>query len=88
MYSVRLSQRPPVLHRLGTIRTMVLTSRSINYAAFDGIHHNELPIAIVFCALYVPWVLLYVSFSLRKPTFVFRILVIFCLGWFLPTSSL
>lgn len=51
---------------------------AINYAALEGIHKAELPAAIVFSVLYLPLLIMYLSLSFRKPTYVWRSLVIFC----------
>lgn len=52
---------------------------AVNYARAEGIRHDELGAAIVFAVIYAPLLAVYFAFSLRKPTFVWRSLVIFCL---------
>lgn len=58
----------------------MLTKRSINYAAFDGIKKSELPAAIVFVVVYIPFFLFYIFQSFKRPTYVYKVLVLFCLG--------
>lgn len=55
-------------------------SQNIDYARYEGIEHSEAPAAIVFAALYIPSLFIIVFLSLKRPTFVWRSLIIFCLG--------
>lgn len=53
-------------------------SDQTNFAREDGIDHKELPAAIIFTALYVPVLCLYVYHSIRS-TYVYKFLSMFCL---------
>ncbi|EMD33197.1 hypothetical protein CERSUDRAFT_118251 [Gelatoporia subvermispora B] len=52
-------------------------SNGINYADFGGIH--SLAGAIIFAILYVPLFFYFLRQSIRRPTYVFIVLTVFCL---------
>ena len=54
-------------------------SGAFNYATYEGIVKSELPAAIVFSVIYLPLFVTYLTLSFKKPTYVWRSLVIFCL---------
>lgn len=65
------------------------SSSAINYARFEGIHHSELPAAIIFAVLYFPCIFLFLALAIRQRTSVWRALVLFSVGThtFRPTPS-
>ncbi|KAI0821018.1 hypothetical protein BC629DRAFT_1587349 [Irpex lacteus] len=56
-----------------------MPSDNIPYGRLEGIEHSELPAAIIFSVIYAPLLIVYLVLSFRKPTFVWRSLVVFCL---------
>ena len=56
------------------------SNSTIDYARLAGIRHSEAPYAVVFAGLYVLCLPIFVVLSFKRPTFVWRFLVVFCLG--------
>ncbi len=57
----------------------IMPSNNIPYGRLEGIEHSELPAAIIFSVIYAPLLIVYLVLSFRKPTFVWRSLVVYCL---------
>ncbi|KZT23402.1 hypothetical protein NEOLEDRAFT_1170735 [Neolentinus lepideus HHB14362 ss-1] len=49
---------------------------SFNYAKFGGIH--SVAAAVIFAIIYIPLAILYIIYSIRRPTYVLIVLALFC----------
>ena len=57
-----------------------MSTITINYARLEGIQHSEVPAAVIFAALYVPCVPIFVYLSVKRYTSIWRSLALFSLG--------
>lgn len=55
-------------------------NNTINYARVDGIDKSEVSAAIIFTAVYFPLLFFAIFRAVRRPTFVFIVLCLFCIG--------
>lgn len=62
------------------LSSFMSSSQPINYARVEGIQHQELGAAILFAILYIPCIPIFLYFSFKRYTFVWRSLVLFALG--------
>ncbi|TFK52378.1 hypothetical protein OE88DRAFT_1657613 [Heliocybe sulcata] len=54
-----------------------MAAESINYAQYAGIH--SVAAAVIFLIAYVPLAILYIIYSIRRPTYVLIVLALFCI---------